>query len=65
VKIDRYPESSRWLRATSELREKFRRRKDADELERLLQRVEYLAIQAGREWGLEEARRGKGPGGTH
>lgn len=61
----RFPEASRWMRASEQLRQKFRLRKDAAELEKLLQRVEYLAIQAGREWGLEQARNGEGEARTH
>lgn len=53
------------MRASEQLRQKFRLRKDAAELEKLLQRVEYLAIQAGREWGLEQARNGEGEARTH
>jgi len=51
----RFEAGSRWLRASEELREAFKRRRDRERLERLLDAIERAAIEAGREWGREEA----------
>lgn len=51
----RFPASSKWLQASQALRETFKRRRDKDRLVRLLEVVERAAIEAGREWGREEA----------